>query len=161
MWMSTLFAVLAATAPTGADGADTLALNPELPLSSCEGAAATVHLSHATSRTIEGELHGLHEANAHVPNDSWCSGYVPESPQHCFIVATPMTVVFEVIDASTIDSVLVLQDEDGALVRCDDDGGMNLLSRIEVPLAAGSYRMSVGSYGQGHIGAYRMTVNAR
>lgn len=157
MWFSLLFAAVAAQPPA----ADGLALNPELPLTSCSGAGDSTHVAPGTSTTLEGTLAGTIEANTHVPSDMWCSGYVPLEPQHCLVVTAPLTVTLEVIDASGIDSVLVVQDADGQLVNCDDDGGTNLLSRLDLSVPPGTYRVSVGSFGSGHEGRYRMTLRTR
>lgn len=157
MWLAPILAAVAALTPP----ADGLALNPELPLSSCANGVQAITVRAGTNTTLEGRLEGTIEANVHVPNDSWCSGYLPLEPQHCLIVSAPVSVTLEVIDASGVDSVLVMQDESDALVTCDDDGGYNLLSRMDARLEPGAYRVSVGSYGPGHQAEYRMTVSAR
>jgi len=64
--------------------------------------------------------------------------------QWTFTLADPTTVTF--LTSGDVDTVLYLHDDEGELAM-DDDGGEGLLSRLEVPLEAGAYRVTVALYG--------------
>ncbi len=64
------------------------------------------------------------------------------------------------LESDDFDAFLVLQDSVGDTIETNDDGGVGFNSRIDRLLTAGTYEIRASSFGEGQIGAYRLTVAA-
>jgi hypothetical protein len=62
--------------------------------------------------------------------------------------------------SSAFDSFLIVTLTDGTVVTYDDDGGLDLDSRIVTTLPAGEYDLWVGSFSGASLGAYSLSVIA-
>jgi len=75
------------------------------------------------------------------------------------VVSAPTTVRID-LTSSHFDTFLILQDQHGAELAMDDDGGSGLNSMLVRVLAPGSYRVVVTSYGTGETGQYQLLAQA-
>lgn len=110
---------------------------------------------------------GLYEGDTSDDSDVFnatCGGSA-RSPDELYRIEmeTPFDLVAQVMEAP-FDTVLHLRGEDcidpGSELRCDDDGGEGLLSRIEQPgLEAGTYYLIMDGFGTGPGGPYSLQID--
>lgn len=84
-----------------------------------------------------------------------CRGWVDGIPDHVITVTSPVNVTFDVNGSG--DTTLVITGPAGIL--CDDDGGNGFNPRITRFLMPGMYEIRVGSYSQGRIIPYTMSIH--
>lgn len=158
--VASLGAAAAAVAPEADDAR--IAVNPNLSAGHCTLGGELVRTRPGmVAVTVAGSMTGSLAANDASPNpDFWCSGYVEPEPHYCIDVDRAGWFIFHITQAGGVDTVLVLRDEYGVNVGCDDDGGSGLMSRMEVWLEPGNYSLFVGTYSQGYSGTYTMTIQS-
>ena len=88
-------------------------------------------------------------------------GQGPDVPYQ-IVMETPFDMVAEVTSAA-YDTVLHLRrecDDAATEIRCDDDGGEGVLSRLETPgLEAGTYYLIFDGYHAGALGPYTLDID--
>lgn len=89
---------------------------------------------------------------------SSCRGTIAVRPDHVFQVTSPMTVRFEVLNASG-DTTMVIMGPTGVL--CDDDGGRGFNPRIIQQLVPGQYRVFIGTYSGRNLYPYTLQVQGQ
>lgn len=88
----------------------------------------------------------------------YCTGYFVEEAFACFRVpAGGARVELEIIDGGGADTTLAIWDRSDWL-RCDDDGGSGLLSRLDVSLDAGVYYVYVGTFSRQVTSAFEVEL---
>ena len=94
--------------------------------------------------------------------------YTFHARRHTFALSGPALVSVEVgddpADRAKLDTYLVLLDghgTDGKVLGRDDDGGPGTDSRVARKLSAGRYTIEATTWGSGHVGRYRLSVDAR
>lgn len=102
--------------------------------------------------TLSGTSGGPRNASAMGSN---CRGNIAMVPDHVFTVTAPMTVRFEVLNASG-DTTLVVMGPSG--VFCDDDSGNGLNPRVMQHMMPGQYQVFVGTYGGRSMFPYTIQV---
>ncbi len=152
-----LAAAVAAGATTPPDAL--LALNPNISLVRCSGAAAMVlsPTMAAASQTVD--YHGVLPAADALSLDpsAWCPGHLPVQPQLCLDVVAASTYTFYATDPTGTDTVMAISGGTGAPM-CDDDSGGNMQPYLSVALEPGQYSLYVGSYGIGITGTATVTA---
>ena len=84
-----------------------------------------------------------------------CRGFITQQPDHIFIAQTQFNQM-RIIARSHRDTTLIVQDAQGQ-VFCDDDSGGNRNPMVALrPMAAGPFRVWVGSYQRGQNARYTL-----
>ena len=106
--------------------------------------------------TAEGTSAGTVDASTMNPE---CRGWVGNQPDHVFVASSAFTNLRIMAAANTSgdDITMVIQKPDGTFL-CDDDGGDALDPMITGAMPAGTYKIYVGSYGQGQRIAYKLGI---
>jgi hypothetical protein len=105
--------------------------------------------------TLSGTSGGPRQARS---MGSQCRGTIAARPDHVFRVSSPMTVHFEVLNASG-DTTMVIVGPSGTF--CDDDSGNGFNPRIIQHLMPGRYRVFIGSYSAGNLYPYTLRVQGQ
>ena len=103
-----------------------------------------------------GRTNGVFDAG-NVRGEGTCRGWVQAAPSHTMLVRTPQPFLLVAV-TSAADSTLIIRRPDGTLV-CNDDR-FNLNPGVQGAFPAGIYQMWVGSYRQGEVRPYRITVSS-
>lgn len=106
---------------------------------------------------LRGRAGGQTEASAFTGNAD-CKGWIDTRPDHLLSVAADMPLL-RILTSSQIDTSLVIRRPDGTFL-CDDDGGGDYNALIEAPFSAGTYKLWVGTHGNGLIAEYRIGASA-
>ena len=144
------------------DHAELLAFNSNISIGSCSGGQDSIVVSPSmSSRQYRGDFVG--ELYGYDFFGTWCTGYVPPTPQYCVRVPDGGgNFVFEITDAGGVDTIMALSaDNPLDYLYCDDDGaGYALLSRIDTWLDGGEYLLYIGSYSQNNSGTFTLEVSS-
>lgn len=95
--------------------------------------------------------------STNVRGEGTCRGWVQAAPSHTMLVRTPQPFLLVAV-TSAADSTLIIRRPDGTLV-CNDDQ-FNLNPGVQGAFPAGVYQIWVGSYRQGEVRPYRITVSS-
>ncbi len=103
-----------------------------------------------------GRTNGVFNA-AGVRGEGTCRGWVQAAPSHTMMVRTPQPFLLVAV-TSAADSTLIIRRPDGSLVCNDDQYQLN--PGIQGAFPAGVYQVWVGSYREGEVRPYRITVSS-
>ena len=122
--------------------------------------------------TLQASLQQFVTASEQEPNDLPASATVVENTPaivggeigpgdvdfYTFTVPSTTRVVLETTGSVEADSYICLFDSGGDSLWCDDDGGTGLWSRIDDPLPAGTYSVSVEGYSSTDMFSYDLLI---
>ena len=122
--------------------------------------------------TLQASLQQFVTASEQEPNDLPASATVVENTPaivggeivsgdvdfYTFTVPSTTRVVLETTGSVEADSYICLFDSGGDSLWCDDDGGTGLWSRIDDPLPAGTYSVSVEGYSSSDTFSYDLLI---
>ncbi len=103
-----------------------------------------------------GRTNGMFDAQG-VRGEGTCRGWVQAAPSHTMLVRTPQPFLLVAV-TSAADSTLIIRRPDGT-ITCNDDR-FNLNPGVQGAFPAGVYQIWVGSYRQGEVRPYRITVSS-
>lgn len=139
--------LLAAAGPVGPDAPptdDRLAIETRLSLAGCDQGLSLALPAVGGTTSARGTVTGVSEGQQLF--GSYCTGYFVDAAFACFRVPDGgARVDLEIVDGGGTDTTLAIWDAD-ELLRCDDDGGTGLLSRLDVTLDGGVYYVYVGTF---------------
>lgn len=103
-----------------------------------------------------GRTNGVFDA-ANVRGEGVCRGWMQAAPSHAMLVRTPQPFLLVAV-TSAADSTLIIRRPDGTLL-CNDDR-FSLNPGVQGAFQPGVYQIWVGSYRQGEVRPYRITVSS-